>query len=411
MPRAEARVRTLAPRAANLKRGDAMSEDLPGWLRLAFADGIGPVCASRLLDHFKSPGAIFAASGAALEAAGLRPAQVRSLLERDTIRDALIDQTLAWATLKGSQIVIRTDPDYPESLANIHDPPVVLFMNGERRWLERPMLAMVGSRNATLHGSDTATELAQHLSQAGWTIVSGLALGIDLAAHQGALRGPGSTLAVLGCGIDRIYPRRHEALARQIAEQGALISELPPGTPPAAAFFPRRNRLIAGLAAGVIVVEAALQSGSLITARLASECGREVFAVPGPIRSGVSRGCHQLLREGATLVESAADILIQCPAPAIQPGSAELTDSIRPIGQTPRGDVLSDPLQRRILSLLQGGAAHPDQIAAHLGLQVHEIAASLLELELRGLLLTGAQGLLSPCQQGRELASAQFRLL
>lgn len=390
-----------------------MTQHLRGWLHLAFTDGIGPVCAARLLEAFHTPESILAAAGEKLARAGLRPAQVRSLLAADPAREALIQKTLAWAATDGHQILTRADPDYPSLLAHIHDPPVVLFLKGDRRWLARPMLAMVGSRNATLHGSDTASELALHLSQAGWTIVSGLALGIDLAAHRGALQGPGSTLAVLGCGIDRVYPRRHQALAGHIAQQGALLSELPPGTPPAAAFFPRRNRLIAGLAQGVIVVEAALQSGSLITARLAAECGREVFAVPGPIRSGVSRGCHQLLREGATLVETAADVLAQCPAPITLAGSARAPNlpslADRPIAAA--AESLQNPLHRRILALLQGGAAHPDQIASHLGLPVHALASSLLELELGGLLITGAQGLLSPGQPGRELASAQFRLL
>lgn len=401
--------------------------ELACWLRLTLTDGLGPVGAAQVLQHTGSPQSILASPAQALEALGLRPAVVRDLLQPTPSRLAQIERILAWADGPARSLVTLADPDYPAWLAQIHDPPPVLFVHGERHWLSRPMLAIVGSRNATLHGIDTATELAAHLSHAGWTIVSGLALGIDRAAHQGALQGPGSTLAVMGSGIDRIYPRRHEALGQQIAMQGALVSELPPGTPPAAAFFPRRNRLIAGLSQGVVVVEAAVQSGSLITARLANEGGREVFAVPGPVRSGVSRGCHQLLREGATLVESAADVLAICPAPAMSSppsfhrslcgiprhgadrratGVGDSNDTTLGSGALPQ-----DPLQQRILAALQGGAAHPDQLAAHLGLPVQALAAALLELELHGWLITGAQGLLSPCQPGRQLASAQFRLL
>lgn len=402
-------------------------DDLRGWLRLTLTEGLGPVGAGRLLQQLGTPQAALARPAQSLESLGLRPAVVRDLLQPGRARLAQIEQTLDWATRPKAHLVTLADPDYPAWLAQIHDPPLVLFVQGERQWLNRPALAIVGSRNATLHGIDTATELAAQLSHAGWTIVSGLALGIDRAAHQGALQGLGSTLAVMGCGIDRIYPHRHEALGQQIAAQGALISELPPGTPPAAAFFPRRNRLIAGLARGVVVVEAALQSGSLITARLAGEAGREVFAVPGPVRSGVSRGCHQLLREGATLVESAADILAVCPPPSVNPPqSFHLPMSGDPLPGSDRraggsvgpggGDIRpgalpQDPLQQRILAALQGGAAHPDQLAAHLGLPVHSMACALLELELQGWLITGAQGLLSPCQPGHQLASAQFRLL
>jgi DNA processing protein len=275
------------------------------------------------------------------------------------------------------------------------------------------MLAVVGSRNASLQGTETAFDIARTLGEAGWTIVSGLALGIDAAAHQGALETSGGTLAVLGCGIDRIYPRRHQGLADQVLACGALLSELPPGTPPAAAFFPQRNRLIAGLAHGVVVVEAALQSGSLITARLANEGGREVFAVPGPIRSSLSRGCHQLIRDVATLIESAAQILEVCPPPDPRSRPRE--------GPTPKPDASEqapkrpapphDPLQERILRALEGGAAHADQLARHLEIPVHELAAPLLSLELQGRLVTDAQGQLSPCVPGRQLASAQFRLL
>lgn len=385
---------------------------LQPWLRLAFTEGLGPITGNALLKALGSPEAIFASGARHLQAAGLRPTGVRRLLGPDPQREALVEHALEWASRPDTHIITRADPDYPARLDQIPDPPLVIFLRGTRSWLNRPMLAMVGSRNASLHGTDTAFEMARVLSEAGWTIVSGLALGIDAAAHRGALEGPGGTIAVLGCGIDRIYPRRHQELSEALLSCGALLSELPPGTPPAAAFFPRRNRLIAGLTHGVVVVEAALQSGSLITARLANEGGREVFAVPGPIRSALSRGCHQLIREGATLVESAAHILEVCPPPgrpARRPSTAEPESSAAgaPGSQPPD----QDPLHERILSALQGGAAHPDQLARHLDLPVQALAAPLLILELQGRLITGAQGQLSPCDPGRQLASAQFRLL
>lgn len=377
---------------------------LTPWLTLALTEGVGPVAGASLLRAFGTPQAILGASGQALEAAGARPALIRRLLGCDARRDARIAQALEWVTLPDAHIVTCADPDYPPGLADIHDPPLILFLRGTRPWLTRPMLAIVGSRNASLHGTDTATEIAQGLADAGWTVVSGLALGIDAAAHQGALNGSAGTLAVLGSGIDRIYPKQHQGLAQAICRHGAVLSELPPGTPPAPAFFPLRNRIIAGLTRGVVVVEAALQSGSLITARLANECGREVFAVPGPVRSALSRGCHQLIREGATLVESAAQVLEVCPAP--QARSAPASQPAGVAHHSPQ-----DPLQERILAALQGGAAHPDQLARHLDLPIQDLAAPLLALELQGRLITGHQGQVSPCEPQRQLASAQFRLL
>jgi DNA processing protein len=201
------------------------------------------------------------------------------------------------------------DPAYPDCLSHIPDPPPLLYLKGRPELLAGPALAVVGSRNATLQGKANAEVFSQALSGAGLTIVSGLALGIDAAAHEGALRGVGSTVAVIGTGIDTIYPARNQALARRIAEDGCIVSEYALGTPPLAANFPRRNRIISGLAAGVLVVEAAAQSGSLITAQLAASQGRDVFAIPGSIHSALAKGCHQLIKEGAKLVESAADVL------------------------------------------------------------------------------------------------------
>jgi DNA processing protein len=242
-------------------------------------------------------------------------------------------------------------------------------LQGGAEFLSRRSLAIVGSRNASAQGVDNARAFAAHLSRQGWTIVSGLAFGIDGAAHEGGLQGPGSTVAVVGTGLDRVYPARHRALAHRIAEAGVLVSEFAPGTPPLASNFPMRNRIIAGLARGTLVVEAALQSGSLITARQAADYGREVFAVPGSIHSPLSRGCHALIRQGAKLVESAEDILVELQghAAVAEDGTAEPA----PAGR-------SDP----VLQALGHDPATLDALCARTGWSAQALSARLLELEL-----------------------------
>ena len=225
-----------------------------------------------------------------------------------------------WLAGAGRSLVTWGSPGYPALLASIEDAPLTLFVEGDAGALALPQLAIVGSRNPTQIGRDTASQFAKHLAASGLAITSGLALGIDAAAHRGALLGPGRTIAVLGCGLDRIYPRENTELARQIVASGALVSDLPTGVPPLKQHFPRRNRIISGLSVGTLVVEAALQSGSLITARLAGEQGREVFAIPGSIHSPLSRGCHRLIRQGAKLVESVDDIFPELGRAARQPG-------------------------------------------------------------------------------------------
>ncbi len=274
----------------------------------------------------------------------------------------------------GRYLVTLADPTYPQSLLTIADPPILLYVAGDPAFLQGPSLAVVGARNATPGGCDNARAFARHLAAHGWRVVSGLALGIDGAAHEGALEaGPdgAGTVAVMGTGIDRIYPARHRELAHRIAAHGALVSELPLGTGAQPQHFPKRNRIVAGLARGVLVVEAARQSGSLITARLAGESGREVFAIPGSIHSPLSRGCHALIRQGAKLVETASDITDELgggPMPAArgtQAAPAALPDH-------PVLDALGfDPL-------------HLDAIQARCALSTGELQAQLLELELQG---------------------------
>lgn len=281
------------------------SSDLAAWLKLTLAPGIGGETQRKLLQAFGLPTEIFAAGHTALRAVIGSKAETL-LAHSDTSR---IDEALAWIEKPGHFIVTLADSAYPRTLLDTPDPPTVLYGRGNPALLDTPALAIVGSRNATPQGLRNAEAFAQLLAQRGLTIVSGLALGVDTAAHRGALSAPGNTIAVIGTGADRLYPAQNKALAIEIERHGLILSEFPLGTPPLPGNFPRRNRIISGLARGVLVVEAALESGSLITARQAAEQGRDVFAIPGSIHSPLARGCHRLIREGAKLVETAHDIL------------------------------------------------------------------------------------------------------
>ena len=284
-------------------------DQIAAWLRLLNTPGVGIQTASRLLTAFGFPNEIFTQSYSAL-IQYVSSAVVQALLvgpSADTV--AQIEQTLAWLAQPNHYLLTLADPEYPQRLLALPDPPLLLYVRGRFAALTTPSLAIVGARRATTQGMRDATSFARALAEQGITIVSGLATGIDAAAHRGALSVDGqSLLAVMGTGIDRIYPSEHSELAEQIAEYGALISELPLGAPPAKHHFPRRNRIIAGLSLGVLVIEAAAQSGSLITARIASEIGREVFALPGSIHTPLSKGCHALIKQGAKLTESVEDI-------------------------------------------------------------------------------------------------------
>ncbi|MBJ7314186.1 DNA-protecting protein DprA [Rugamonas sp. CCM 8940] len=345
-----------------------LSAALRDWLRLERVPGIGLLSARRLLDQFGTPGAIFRAPPERLRQL-LRPAQATALaraLLPDAAFDAHCDTIAAWLRTPGRHLLALDDPAYPAGLRQIADPPLLLYALGRPALLAGPALAVVGSRNASAQGLLNAERFAEALSHAGLTIVSGLALGIDAAAHRGGLRGAGATVAVVGTGADRIYPARNAALARQIAEQGCIVSEYPLGTPPRPENFPKRNRLISGLARGVLVVEAAAGSGSLITAKLALDQGREVYAIPGSIHSVLSKGCHALLREGATLVESADDILGQLGGAAPLPPDARFVDAL--------------------LDAIGYDPVTADALAGRLGVGVAELHGQLLALELAGLL-------------------------
>ena len=352
-----------------------MSE-LTAWLSLSLVPGVGPRAFARLLEVFGSPGAALAAGLPGLEAvlppglagrvaAGPPPAAVAAALE--------------WARTPGHSLLTCADADYPVLLLQIAAPPPVLYLRGRRDLLGRPMVAVVGSRHATPQGERDARAFARALSELGLCVVSGLALGIDAAAHEGGLEGPGATLAVIGTGPDRVYPARNLDLARRVAEGGLIVSEFPLGTPPLAGNFPRRNRLISGLSLGCLVVEAAPGSGSLITARLAAEQGREVFALPGSIHSPQARGCHALIKEGAKLVEGVTDILDE-----LRLDGATLDFLIDAAATEPAG---LPPVGRGtggLLAVMPDSPVTAEFLIRESGLTAPEVSGMLLELELCG---------------------------
>ena len=293
--------------------GETDSQDVSAWLRLANASGLPPIALRALLAEFGGPQAVLNQSFDALAViAGEKAARaVLGPPPRSELGsfDECLACTLEWASAPGNRIVTLADSAYPPALLTMPDPPPLLYVKGRLDLLQARAVAIVGSRSATPQGIDDARRFAQALSDAGLVLVSGLALGVDGAAHRGGLSGPGGTIAVIGTGADLVYPPLHHALAHEIAVNGTIVSEWPLGTPARPANFPQRNRLIAGLASGVLIVEAATRSGSLITARLANEMGRDVFAIPGSIHAPLSRGCHRMIKQGAKLAETPEDIL------------------------------------------------------------------------------------------------------
>ena len=346
----------------------ALDSDLEPWLRLSLLPGLGEQSFRQLLVTFGSPERILGASHAALR--NVVSAPLASAICAGGMRDAL-DAVDEWLDDPVNCVLTLADTCYPRALLEIPDPPPLLYAKGHIDLLNRSALAVVGSRSATPQGMATAESFAKALSDAGFTIVSGLALGIDAAAHRGGLAGTARSVAVVGTGLDVVYPARNRALAHELAAHGALLSEFPLGTPPIGANFPRRNRLISGLARGCLVVEAAPQSGSLITARLANEQGREVFAVPGSIHSTLSKGCHLLIKQGAKLVESAQDVLEELggtPTPAA-PAEPSLPE---------------DAGAQLLLRHIGFDPCHVDALVARSGLPADKVAAFLTQLEIEG---------------------------
>jgi len=343
----------------------ALDASLKAWLALSLTRGLGGEGARRLLKEFGSPEVIFSVSVNSLKS--VIKAEVAAEISKG-FDDHVIAAALTWLEDSNNHIVTLADSDYPQALLNIPDPPLLLYVKGLLALLNQPALAIVGSRNATPQGLRNAEAFAQSLSEAGLCIISGMAHGIDAAAHRGALRGRSSSIAVIGTGLDKVYPAANRDLAHMLASQGALISEFPLGTPPLAANFPRRNRIISGMSVGCLVAEASLQSGSLITARLALEQGRDVFAIPGSIHSPQSKGCHALLKQGAKLVETAQDILEELggvPALLTQHIDEENTDLFL------LDQIGFDPIDVNTLS-------------ARCSLTIGELSAMLLTLELSG---------------------------
>ncbi len=300
----------LPTACATPRLGVADVQDLKAWLRLAHISGLTPIALRALLGEFGEPQAVLEQPYAALAAiAGDKAARAVSLPSGTDSFDEYVERAIEWVSVEGNAIVTLADTAYPAALLTMPDPPPLLYIKGRLDVLQARAVAIVGSRSATPQGLEDAKRFAHALSDRGLAVVSGLALGIDGAAHRGALGGAGSTIAVIGTGADLVYPAAHHALAHEIATLGAIVSEWPLGTPARSANFPQRNRLIAGLSSGVLVVEAAMRSGSLITARMANEMGRDVFAIPGSIHAPFSRGCHKMIKQGAKLVETPEDVL------------------------------------------------------------------------------------------------------
>jgi len=372
-------------------------DELAAWLTLMRAPGLHAGLLRPVLERLgvagsnPHPGALLQARPAELRAVGTPPALIEWLQNHGTPGndrgdDERLAQDLRWLEAAGHHFIPLGSAFYPALLEHLPDAPLGLFVRGDPATLSLPQLAMVGSRNPTPSGRDTASSFAAYLARCGLTITSGLAVGIDAASHRGALQGGGTTVAVCGTGLDIDYPRENAGLAASIAAQGAMISEFPLGTPPLRHHFSRRNRLISGLSLGTLVVEAATHSGSLVTARLAAEQGREVFAIPGSIHNPLARGCHRLIRQGAKLVETAQDILGELRPLLAGLADTGLTDVKTPSSHAapaaPGGGRALDKEYEILLDALGFEPASVDVLIARTGLKAEEVASMLLILEL-----------------------------
>lgn len=355
--------------------------ELGAWLTLVRTPGVGPVIGERLIQKFGGPEQVLAGSQSALADAGLKQPAIEFLC--NPTNDA-IAADLDWLSKDKNHIVCQSDPRYPARLKSITGAPLLLYIHGDPETLLAPQLGMVGSRSPTPAGRDNAHEFAKTMASSGFVVTSGLAGGVDAAAHQGALAAKGLTIAVCGTGLDRVYPASNRALAYEIAQEGALVSEFPIGTPANASNFPRRNRIISALSLGTLVVEAALKSGSLITARHASEQGREVFAIPGSIHNPLARGCHSLIRNGAKLVESAEDIIEEL-ASYIPEAREQLSQSNEQAISPSSNPVLgASSFAIRVFEALGFEPVSPDTLIEQLNSNAQTVSAALLELELLG---------------------------
>lgn len=363
-----------------------IDKELESWIKLWRVSGIGPKKFKLLLDYFDSPTAVFSSNSSHLMKAGISKKDADNILDK-SIDDDRVKLDLDWLDKSDKHhIITLNDPAYPKRLKGIIDPPALLYVHGNLSVIKDPQLGIVGSRNPTQSGHNNAYEFAKHLVHTGLTITSGMALGIDGASHQGAIDGDGPTIAVIATGIDRVYPAKHRELAHKIVERGAIVSEFPLGTQPHPRYFPRRNRIISAMSYGVLVVEAALKSGSLITARLAMEQNREVFAIPGSIHNPLAKGCHQLIRQGAKLVETAEDILEEMSSiinlsdyESISSNTKE--DESDKKTQMINGDI--DLEQSELLDAMGFDPVSIDQLVVNTERDAASIAAMLLILELK----------------------------
>lgn len=370
-------------------RNAGSENSLENWLTLLHVTGVGPTTFHRLLEAFGSIDVALNAGHKQLSSLAIGADTVSSLCNREQID---IDADLNWQAEDNHHIITLFDERYPKQLKDLNDAPPVLYVRGDPDYLSQPQLAMVGSRNPTAAGRNTAKEFARHLSEVGITITSGLASGIDGASHEGALHGLAGTIAVVAHGLDIVYPAQHQKLAQQISENGAVVSEMPIGTEPLRTLFPRRNRLISALSLGTLVVEAAQKSGSLITARFALEQNREVFAIPGSIHNPMARGCHQLIRQGAKLVESAEDILEELRITPEQNALYPIKTGPN-IHENPKDlHKTLDPDHQKLLKCLAYEPASIDELVVSSDFNAAEVASMLLIMELEGIIL---------CQDGR----------
>ncbi len=372
-------------------------ESLTYWLALLHAPGIGSVKFGRLLDKAGDPETLLNSPESRLREWELSVGLRKYLRNPDW---ESVESDLRWAEQPNNHLLTLYSPLYPNQLKEIHDPPPILFVTGDPELLSTPQLAVVGSRNPSTSGKENAREFSYHLASSGITITSGLASGIDGACHNGALNAGGITIAVTGTGLDRVYPASQHQLAHNIAAQGVLVSEFPPGTEAKAGNFPRRNRIISGLSLGTLVVEAAQKSGSLITARLASEQGREVFAIPGSIHNPLARGCHSLIRQGAKLVETAGDVLEEL-APLI--GNLNtLPESAKQ--DSPISENMLAPEYQELLECIGFDPVQADLIIDRSGLTPEEVSSMLILLELEGHVSSAPGGIY--CRTGTNVLNA-----
>ena len=369
---------TLAPDFSPM-----VTDDYLGWLALALTPGLGARMAGKLLRDFGSPDAIFNASLTTLEGRGLPAAVAQAIHARQPLSDAA--KELAQAQAAGCRLLTWDEPEYPSRLREIYDPPTLLYVLGNIEVLSRNLIAIVGARRPTPYGNQMAERLGRDLAARGVAVVSGLARGIDACAHRGALSANGTTIGILGCGIDVVYPKENKKIFEEIQQRGAIVSEFPMGTFPAPQNFPIRNRIIAGMSLGVVVVEGAQYSGSLITARLAMEFGREVYGVPGNATQPSSFGPNQLIKQGAKLVTSWEDVIEELPTPIraeLVPVELANCEERTLLVQESLG-----PLERPIYQLLSTDEArHVDELIEKSGLTSSEVLATLFDLELKGVI-------------------------